>query len=276
MVWFNIYLNVFNLLLIISVSNNSNIDYSTNGENWKGKCIEGKNQSPINIKTNQVQLISQTYFNLFLPNKAKINIDEKDQQFIINSDKLGEVFFYLFSQNEQQHFNEYSDYVLSQMFFHSPSEHKIDYNSFDLEIQILGKFNYGSFKYKYIMFSLLFLSGNNNSTEINNFFKQILIDKDLNIDIKSLLQEDLSNRETFMYEGSLTIPPCEEGILWFVFKNPQYISKEILDKFKNKWEINQMFAGGKGNNRKTQILNNRIIYSNIDRVQFKDGVKFLE
>jgi len=272
----NILLIILNLLLIFSLSNNSFIDYSTNGENWRGKCLEGKSQSPINIKTNEVQWVSQTYFNLFSPNKAKIDIDEKEGQFVINSEKLGEVFFYLFTQNEQQHFNEYSDYYLTKMFVHSPSEHKIDYNSFDLEIQILGKFNYGSLKYKNIMFSLLFLVGNDTSHESENFFKQILINKELNINIKSLLDEDLSNKETFMYEGSLTTPPCKEEVLWFVFKTPRFISTEILDIFKKKWEINQMFAGGKGNNRKTQLLNHRVIYSNIESIKSKEGIKFLE
>jgi carbonic anhydrase len=272
----NTLLKFLNLLLILSFTNNSFIDYSINGENWRGKCLEGKSQSPINIKTNEVQWVSQTYFNLFSSNKAKIDIDEKEGQFVIKSEKLGEVFFYLFTQNEQQHFNEYSDYYLSQMFIHSPSEHKIDYNSFDLEIQILGKFNYGSLKYKYIMFSLLFLVGNNTSQDSENFFKQILNNKELNIDIKSLLDEDLSNKETFMYEGSLTTPPCEEEVLWFVFKTPRFISTEILDVFKKKWEINEMFSGGKGNNRKTQLLNHRVIYSNINSIKSKEVNKFLE
>lgn len=272
----SILLYILNLLILKTYSNNSFIDYSTNGENWKGKCLEGKSQSPINIKTNEVKLVSQSYFNLFFPNTSKINIDEKEDKLVINSDKFGEVFFYLFSQNEQQHFNEYSDYNLLQIFFHSPSEHKIDYNGFDLEIQILGKFNYGSLKYKYIMFSILFEVGNDTTKESENFFNQVLTNKDANMDIKSLLDEDLSNKETFIYEGSFTSPPCEEGVLWFVFKKPRYVSKDILDVFRKKWEINQMFSGGKGNNRKTQLINKRVIYSNFDTVKSKDEIKFLE
>jgi carbonic anhydrase len=162
------------------------------------------------------------------------------------------------------------------MFFHSPSEHKIDYNGFDLEIQILGKFNYGSLKYKYIMFSILFQVGNDTTKESENFFNQVLKNKEANMDIKSLLDEDLSNKETFIYEGSFTSPPCEEGVLWFVFKKPRYVSTDILDVFKKKWEINQMFSGGKGNNRKTQLINKRVIYSNFDTVKSKDEIKFLE
>jgi carbonic anhydrase len=54
----------------------------------------------------------------------------------------------------------------------------------------------------------------------------------------------------YRYMGSLTTPPCSEGVNWFVMKQPTYASKEQLDKFRSIME---------GNNRPTLPVNQRLI-----------------
>ena len=49
-----------------------------------------------------------------------------------------------------------------------------------------------------------------------------------NIDLNQLLPED---RAYFTYMGSLTTPPCSEGVLWMVMRQPVQISNDQLNIF---------------------------------------------
>ena len=53
----------------------------------------------------------------------------------------------------------------------------------------------------------------------------------------------------YRYNGSLTTPPCTEGVRWFVFKEPQTIAKEQVEAFAR-------IMGGE-NNRPVQPVNAR-------------------
>ncbi|MCK7496967.1 MAG: carbonic anhydrase family protein [Comamonadaceae bacterium] len=35
----------------------------------------------------------------------------------------------------------------------------------------------------------------------------------------------------YTYSGSLTTPPCSEGVRWFVLKKPVFVSQEAIDRF---------------------------------------------
>ena len=56
------------------------------------------------------------------------------------------------------------------------------------------------------------------------------------------------NRDYYRFNGSLTTPPCSEGVRWFIFKEPVEISNEQLKIFEK--------IMGK-NNRPTQPINAR-------------------
>lgn len=69
---------------------------------------------------------------------------------------------------------------------------------------------------------------------------------------------DLS--EFWSFDGSLTTPPCTEGVKWTVVKDVQPISDAQLAAFTAYYADDPSFAAGKGNNRVTQPLNSRIVY----------------
>ena len=72
--------------------------------------------------------------------------------------------------------------------------------------------------------------------------------------------ESLDTSEFFAYDGSLTTPPCWEGVRWTVLKNAMPVSKTYMDLIKRNFSSNKNFGGGRGNNRVIQKRNNRDLY----------------
>jgi len=60
------------------------------------------------------------------------------------------------------------------------------------------------------------------------------------------------------FKGSLTTPPCTEGLRWTVLKQVQPISADQLAWFLDKLEDSQ--AAKVGSNRVLQELNDRVLY----------------
>jgi carbonic anhydrase len=55
------------------------------------------------------------------------------------------------------------------------------------------------------------------------------------IDVNQLLPTD---KAYFTYMGSLTTPPCSENVLWFVMKNPIYVSEAQVKNFDRLYPMN--------------------------------------
>ena len=66
--------------------------------------------------------------------------------------------------------------------------------------------------------------------------------------------------EYWSYPGSLTVPPCVEGIKWTVIKKILPISDAQLNAFNQFFSDNEAFANGLGNNRLIQPLKARTLY----------------
>ena len=64
----------------------------------------------------------------------------------------------------------------------------------------------------------------------------------------------------WQYEGSLTTPPCSEGIKWTILEEVQPISAKQLQRFKDKWSDDHSFAEGNGNNRRVMLEHRRDVY----------------
>jgi carbonic anhydrase len=62
-----------------------------------------------------------------------------------------------------------------------------------------------------------------------------------------------SDRVTYTYSGSLTTPPCSEGVRWHVMQEPLTLSAQQLNALTSIYD---------GNNRPVQPLNDR----ELDRV----------
>lgn len=109
-------------------------------------------------------------------------------------------------------------YSLSRITFHTPAEHILRGQKFDLEVQLEHKADNG----KMAIISIMMKRGFNNfglNTLIQKMPKENTTETTI-IDgaffsPQTLFPADLSY---YTYTGSLTTPPCTEGVEWYVLK----------------------------------------------------------
>src|SRR6185295_13578465 len=114
-------------------------------------------------------------------------------------------------------------YELVQFHFHKPSEEKIDGKAHAMVAHLVHKNAEG----KLAVVAVLLDQGGG-SEVIDAVWKNLPKEKEkevaaagTTIDVAKLLPE---NRGYYTFEGSLTTPPCSEGVKWFVLKTPVKIA----------------------------------------------------
>ncbi|MFQ1016383.1 carbonic anhydrase [Gilliamella sp. Occ3-1] len=212
----------------------------TKPENW-GKlspefstCENGKNQSPINIES-----ALKTHHNnlnlMFKIGKQDIINNGHTIQINVNEGNTLEI------DNEI--------FILQQFHFHTPSENTIKGKHFPMEAHFVYKNKNGDLT----VVGLMFKKGKHNP-ELAKAWQQIPVEagntEKLNqsVDIKALLPNRL---DFYRFSGSLTTPPCTEGVRWIILEQETSMSTEQIEKFHSIMHHD--------NNRPIQPLNGRII-----------------
>lgn len=121
-------------------------------------------------------------------------------------------------------------YKLVQMHWHSDSEHSIGGKKFPLEVHLLHKSDDG----KLAIIGILFKEGAEN-TFLKKVWTELPATESPEIEVKANYNPNElfpKQRAYFQYSGSLTTPPCLEGVEWYVIKEPMTASKEQIAQFK--------------------------------------------
>ena len=108
-------------------------------------------------------------------------------------------------------------YDFLQVHFHTPSEHQVRGKSYPLE----GHFVHSASDGELMVVGVLFQLGKTNKN-----IDQLLQTGKLN-PVKLMPKK----KGYYRYDGSLTTPPCSEGVKWFVLKKPISLSPEQLKIF---------------------------------------------
>jgi carbonic anhydrase len=140
-------------------------------------------------------------------------------------------------------------FTLRQYHFHTPSENQINGHTFPLEAHFVHSKEDGDLAVVAVMFKV----GKENpalppliDAMPKQENQQVTINRQVNL--RDLFPEDL---HYYRFSGSLTTPPCSEGIRWLVLKQPVSLSQAQLDAFKQALKTT--------NNRPLQHLNGRMI-----------------
>lgn len=140
-------------------------------------------------------------------------------------------------------------YQMKEVQFHAPSEHMIDGKAYPLEAHFL----HADPKDNLAVLAVMFEEGAE-SKSLAKLWKQMPKRKSSPKKLKTkVLASDLipMKKQFYRFSGSLTTPPCSEGVIWVVMKVPMTASKSQIDAFKK--------IIGHGNNRPIQPLNGRIV-----------------
>jgi len=141
------------------------------------------------------------------------------------------------------------EYELLQFHFHTPSENKLAGRSFPMEMHMVHKSADG----KLAVVAVFIETGRENEV-LKAAWERMPMhagERQKLADVKLSASQLLpNNKEYAQFNGSLTTPPCSEGVKWVVLKTPIQVSKTQLAKF-------QTVMGD--NARPIQPLNNRYI-----------------
>ena len=140
-------------------------------------------------------------------------------------------------------------YELKQFHFHSPSENTINGKSFPMEAHLVHADNDGNLA----VIALMFEEGQPNNI-LQTAWEQIPVHEgDNNILTKNVNVDMLLpvNRDYYRFNGSLTTPPCTEGVTWLVMRETVGISKQQIEQFSRVMHH--------PNNRPVQAINSRTI-----------------
>lgn len=127
-------------------------------------------------------------------------------------------------------------YELVQFHFHRPSEERINGKPFDMVVHLVHK----SVEGKLAVIAVLLDRGSAQSV-VQTVWNNLPLEKGDEvmakgqIDLMALLPTD---KRYYTYMGSLTTPPCSEGVLWMVMKTPVEISPEQLAIFSRLYPMN--------------------------------------
>ncbi|HUL49109.1 MAG TPA: carbonic anhydrase family protein [Gemmatimonadales bacterium] len=140
-------------------------------------------------------------------------------------------------------------YTLKQFHFHHPSEEAIAGRHFDLVAHLVHDDGSGHLA----VVAVLFTTGAANPV-LETVWKNMPRESGKTVDLAgtTLQLADLlpSDRGYYTYSGSLTTPPCSEGVTWYVLKTPVTLSSEQLAAFAKLYPHNA---------RPTQPLSGRVV-----------------
>lgn len=197
-------------------------------------CDTGRNQSPINIDATVVASLKPLKVSQKFPakdianNGYTIQANFKDGNMLMIDDTA---------------------FKMKQVHFHAPSENTIRGKSYPLE----AHFVHADAKGNLAVIGVVFKIGSAN-VGLEKLWKQLPNETGTPTTLKArVLASEMipEDKNYYRFSGSLTTPPCSEGVRWLVMKTPITASKAQIDAFER--------AMRHHNNRPIQPLNGRVI-----------------
>jgi carbonic anhydrase len=194
-------------------------------------CMTGTQQSPIDITTNIKAELPPLVFDY---NPLMMGIKVNDHSIYVEPTISSTT-----SEEEKSATLKIGDeaYHLLQFHFHTPSEEAINGKRADMVMHLVHKNDQGHLA----VVAVLLNQGKANQviTQVWEMVSEMQNpttkkpEKDLNIN--QLLPDD---RNYYTLWGSLTTPPCSQGVKWIILKQPLTISAEQLAAFQKRYPNN--------------------------------------
>ncbi|KAK2654910.1 hypothetical protein Ddye_007962 [Dipteronia dyeriana] len=185
-------------------------------EEW-GACKSGSLQSPIDMSSFRVEIVKRLgeIKRSYTPSNAIVKNRGHDisLQWLNNSAGMIKI--------------NGTDYFLQQGHWHSPSEHTINGRRFDLELHMVHLSFDPNATYKIAVIAQLYKIGPPDAF-LSKLIENVMpiADKLEERNIGVIDPEDIKmgRRKYYRYMGSLTVPPCTEGVIWTINKRMRTVS----------------------------------------------------
>jgi carbonic anhydrase len=187
-------------------------------------CAIGKRQSPINIQESNTLAgpAEPVQFN-YAPSNGTVVNNGHTIQVNVEGDNSITV--------------RGSRYQLIQFHFHTPSEEQVNYKRFAMVAHLVHKNEEGQLA----VVAVLLEQGDSNAL-INKVWTYMPLDTGDSVrmpvsllDLNEILPKD---QRYYQFMGSLTTPPCTEGVLWMVLKQPVQLSQAQYKLFTQLYPLN--------------------------------------
>jgi carbonic anhydrase len=217
-------------------------NWGTLSAGW-APCGTGTNQSPIDIhETSRAELAAMR--TKFEPATLKIVHNEHVADGINN----GHTIQINYTNGDSLSVGS-ETFQLVQYHFHSPSEHTVHGMHHAMEMHLVHKSAEG----KLAVIGVFIREGEHNAA-FDPIWSNLPATKGaethlehVNVDVSQMLP---AGSESYRYDGSLTTPPCSEGVKWIVMAHPIQMSADQIAAFRKLIH---------GNNRPVQPLNGRAV-----------------
>lgn len=210
-------------------------------------CALGKNQTPINLKNFIKATLPALKFTY--SESANVHFQNNDHgfpqlDFVVKS--ASEKYAQKLPSGQTLEIDGLK-FDLKQIHFHTPSENKIKDKSFAME----GHFVHIARDGAVAVLAVMFEEGSTANSHLAAIWSKLGTlgaSNKVRLNPMSLLPSDHSY---YRFNGSLTTPPCSEGLRWLVLKKSVPVSHAQVAAFKAK------LPGGKPNARPLQDVNAR-------------------
>jgi len=185
------------------------------------KCGDGNRQSPIDIRDGMKVELEQITFD-YHPSSFNVTDNGKTVQVMVGGGNFITV-------NNRM-------YELIQFHFHRPSEERINGKGYEMVLHLVHKDGEG----RIAMLALLLERGKPQPV-IQTVWNNLPLEKletlapSTVLDPMELLP---ARRDYFTFMGSMTTPPCQEGVLWLVMKEPVQASPAQMALFSRLYPLN--------------------------------------
>jgi carbonic anhydrase len=196
-------------------------------------CSMGSKQSPVDIAKREPKDLANIVFH-YAATKARIENNGHTVQVNFDAGNSIEV--------------DGSRYELAQFHLHAPSEHTVNGKHADADVHLVHRNAQGQLA----VVGVLINKGTENSA-IKSAWEKLPAQPGPAQMLEAPINPEgwlPAKQTTYRYEGSLTTPPCSEGVAWLVMTEPVQMSDKQLAAFTNLF---------KGNNRPVQPLHDRLV-----------------
>ncbi|MGK5051034.1 carbonic anhydrase [Janthinobacterium sp. RB2P8] len=185
------------------------------------KCGNGSRQSPIDIRDGMKVELEQISFD-YHPSSFNVLDNGHTVQVGVSGGN------YITVQNRM--------FELQQFHFHRPSEERINGKAFEMVVHLVHRDAEG----RQAVLALLLERGAPQAT-IQTVWNNLPLEKFETMQPTILLDPSEmlpARRDYYTYMGSMTEPPCSEGVLWLVMKQPVQASPAQMALFSRLYPLN--------------------------------------